>query len=98
MRKLTPLSRKQFKLEVVALMDEGRLALSEHARIDHPERNIDPLEISQCIRLGTVQDDPWETPRGDWKAEFFRHAAGKGLTVVVALRRHTRAVVVTAYR
>lgn len=93
-----PLSRKQFKIEVIALMDEGRLAFSEHARVDHPERNIDLLEIAQCIRLGTVQDEPYETARGDWKADFFRHAAGRGLTVVVALRRETRAVVVTAYR
>ncbi|CAN7395798.1 DUF4258 domain-containing protein [Rhizobium sp. LjRoot254] len=93
-----PLSRKQFKSEVVDLMEKGRLALSEHARLGHPERNIDLLEIRQCIRLGMVQDDPYETLRGDWKAEFFRHAAGKSLTVVVALRRETRAVVVTAYR
>ena len=93
-----PLSRRQFKLEVVALVDRGRLALSEHVRLDHPERSIDLLEITQCIRLGTVLGDPYETPRGDWKAEFFRHAAGKNLTVVVALRRDTRAVVVTAYR
>jgi hypothetical protein len=92
------LSRRAFKQEVVSLMDEGRLALSYHARDDHPERDIDPLEIRQCIRNGMVQNEPYETIRGDWKGEFFRHAAGKGLTVVVALRRETRAVVVTAFR
>jgi hypothetical protein len=92
------MNRREFKAKVNAVMDSGNLALSKHVREDHPERAIDPLEIQQCIKLGTIQGDPYLTVRGDWKGEFYRHAAGHGLTVVVALIRETKAVVVTAIR
>lgn len=92
------MDRVTFRHQVLRLTDRGALLFSQHVLLDHPERKITDLDMIRAIRLGSVMTDPAPTIRGDWKGEFFRHAAGERLTVVVVLKRDVRAVVVTAYR
>ena len=91
------MDKREYERQVRSLVNAGRLKFSQHVLRDHPERDITPLEVRECILRGTLQSMPVLTIKGDWKAEFFRHAAGQGLTVVVALQVETRVVVVTAY-
>ncbi|WP_349367463.1 DUF4258 domain-containing protein [Salinarimonas sp.] len=91
-------TRSAFKARVSALLADGRVKVSLHLRRDHPERQISLAQIERCLRLGTVQTDPYLNRFGNWQAEIYRHLAGEGLTVVAALEWERQIIVVTAYR
>lgn len=91
------LSRRQVREEVVRLLDVGAMKVSVHLRRDHPERSISHLQIERCLRLRSVQADPYVNRFGNWQAEMFRHMAGSELTVVAAIEWEECVIVITAY-
>jgi hypothetical protein len=75
---------------------EGSIYMTHHARYGHPERMVSQADVERCIQRGEVVCDPYLTPRGDWKAEFFRFAAGEKLSVVIVIEWESQVVIVTA--
>jgi hypothetical protein len=91
------LSRQQFKEEVARLIGLGALKVLVHLKRDHPERAISHAQIEKCLRMGTLQCDPYLNEFGNWKADVFRHMAGHELTVAAAIEWDEQVIVITAY-
>jgi hypothetical protein len=82
------------------LSEAGSVAIisTVHASRRKQERQIDTLEIQQCLQNGSIVEGPFQNAKGNWQCTVKRSRAGEELTVAVAIEGEERLVVLTAYR
>jgi len=60
-------------------------------------RKITRRQIELCVQKGTPTEGPFLNQHGNWQMNLFRHAAGEGITCVVAIEWVTRVLVINAF-
>lgn len=87
-----PLQPAKVKSLLVAMLEDGTVELSAHARQEMAKDNITEGEVMGVLQGGVVE--PGEFERGSWRYRVRRSKT----YVVVTLRTETWTVVVTAWR
>lgn len=60
-------------------------------------RKVNRRQIELCVQKGTITEGPFVNQHGHWQMNLYRHAAGEGLTVVVAIEWVKRVLVINAF-
>jgi hypothetical protein len=60
-------------------------------------RKVNRRQIELCVQKGTLTEGPFVNQHGHWQMNLYRHAAGEGLTVVVAIEWVKRVLVINAF-
>jgi hypothetical protein len=60
-------------------------------------RKITRRQIELCVQKGTPTEGPFLNHYGHWQMNLYRHAAGEGITCVVAIDWVTRVLVINAF-
>jgi hypothetical protein len=87
-----PLDAAKVKKLLLALLEEGTVEFSAHARREMAEDHVTEGEVMGVLRGGVAE--PGEFERGDWRYRIRRSR----IYVVVTFRTETWTVVVTAWR
>jgi hypothetical protein len=86
-------------LKIVRLLavDSANIVVIPYGRRKVKQRKITRPQIEKCVRLGTIQEGPFLNQHGNWQLNLYRHAAGEGITCVVAIDWATRVLVINAF-
>lgn len=79
------------------MVEAGKVALTRHARFDHPERHITLTMMNKAILFGVIDEPPALDKKGNWKATIRRIGAGQVITVACAIRWQKDLLIITAY-
>ena len=81
-----------------AALDSRNVGRTDHAIEQMLNRDISMRQVWETIRVGRVVKDPeWDDEHGDWVCKVQKRAAGRSITVVIALEAINKMTVVTTY-
>jgi hypothetical protein len=77
--------------------DTNNIVLIPYGRKKAAMRKITRRQIELCVQKGTPTEGPFLNSHGHWQMNLYRHAAGEGITCVVAIDWATRVLVINAF-
>jgi hypothetical protein len=77
--------------------DSGRVVLTRHAMLRMRQRGVGRAEVMAALRQGFVIDDPSRDIHGNWTCRIRRFAAGREMTLAVAIEWEANVIVITVF-
>jgi hypothetical protein len=86
-------------LKIVRMLaaDTNNIVLIPYGRKKAAMRKITRRQIELCVQKGTPTEGPFLNHHGHWQMNLIRHAAGEGITCVVAVEWARRVLVINAF-
>ncbi len=100
MSDVTPLFTPEFALRAIRdiASGNGEVVLIPHAKGRGRQRDVNYRQVVECLRKGTLSEGPYQTSKGQWRCNVFRHMAGEQMTCVVEFDLPRRLIIVTVFR
>ncbi len=81
-----------------AALDSKNVGRTDHAIEQMIDRDISMRQVWEVIKVGRVVKDPeWDDEHEDWVCKVRKRAAGRRVTVIIALEAKNKMTVVTTY-
>ena len=65
--------------------NSSRVAFTDHAKTRMMQRGITRQQVMACLPRARIVDEPYRTPKGNWKMKVEGQAAGDWIQVVLCL-------------